>query len=82
MNHMTHRILSERQKIQNLHSNKKGEHATETLSMIYMDVCEQMLQGRFPYFMIFIDKHSSGVWSIWWNIESEKLKCSKSSDQK
>ena len=42
MNHVTHRILSERQRIRNLHSNKKGEHATETLVMIHMDVCEPM----------------------------------------
>ena len=27
--------------------------------------------------MIFIDKHSSGGWSIWWNIESEKVEMLK-----
>ena len=31
-------ILSERQMIRNLHSNQKGEHATETLVMIHLDV--------------------------------------------
>ena len=40
--HMKHRILSERQRIRYLHSNKKGEHATETLVMIHLDVCEPM----------------------------------------
>ena len=27
--------------------------------------------------MIFIDKHYSGGWSIWWNIESEKVEVFK-----
>ena len=42
MNHMTHRMLSKRQWIQNLHSNKNGEHATETLGMIHLDICGPM----------------------------------------
>ena len=33
MNHMKHRILSERQMIRNLHSNKKGEHAIDTIHL-------------------------------------------------
>ena len=41
MNHMTHRMLSERQRIRNLH--KKGENATEILVVIHLDVCEPML---------------------------------------
>ena len=40
------------------------------------------IRGRIPYFIIFIDNHSSCGWYIWWNKESEKLKCSKNSDQK
>ena len=49
MNHMTNRMLSERQRIRYLHSNKKGEHATETLVMIHLDVCEPMSQEEdFP----------------------------------
>ena len=70
-------MLSERQRIWNLHSNKKGKYATETLVIIHMDVYEPMSWGRFPYFMIFIDKHSSGGWSIWWNTESEKVEMFK-----
>ena len=40
------------------------------------------IRRRIPYFIVFIDNHSSDGWSIWWNMESEKLKCRKNSDQK
>ena len=61
MNHVTRRMLSERQRIQNLHSNKTGEHATETLKLIHSDVCGPMsthARGGYLYFVSFIDDYA------------------------
>ena len=41
-NHLTYRMFYERQRFQNLYSNKKGENAIKTLVVIHLDVCEPM----------------------------------------
>ena len=42
MNHITFFNLVYKDKIMKSPFNKKGEHATETLVMIHLDVCEPM----------------------------------------